>query len=624
MFRTAMRTIQPQFFGRNRPGLQVDRRGLGAKAFTEEGGQSLYRFLLEEGMVNVNVRGREVIGIFEDIGNQKGIQMIYKRMNGKLKRFLKGAQDAYIAEDDYWKIWNFGAEAYKLRRAYGNALKAGKIKKSDIPGGNVDSVELLKQATKNVREMLPNYAYVSEFVQATRRSPLGNFVGWPSEIIRTSYNIMDLSTKEMANPVLKRIGIERATGFALATAAMGSTSVWAFKKAYGFTTEKLNALKEFLPWFSADSTVLPIYEDGKYKYVDFSRGYFYDTITQPIQAVVNSMEENKDKPVIPGLAEGLVRALGRLVEPFVSESIWVGGILDLAARGGVTRKGVRVFNPRDDFGRKIQLSIQHLAKTYSPGSRIQVERLYNAVMGKKMKGVQYEIPDELLGLVGGRPAPLDIKRTLNMQITEHLLVAERDERALLFEDLRTGDPVDPNQVITQFIYANEKRYESWSELKRKIDAAMVLGFSEDELSEIFVPRIGQSKWNKLLDNEFTPFSITQNTKENFERFAEEKGIANPFENDFLMDKLEAIEDGMTDRFLNQEFIFKDEDYFFKPMKKSAVPMEGAPRQTSQTPLPQTPQPKITTVLPQKSPITGLTRTETALLSPSEQEIARKT
>ena len=73
MFRTAMRSIQPQFFGRNRPGLQIDRKGLGAKAFTEEGGQSLYRFLLEEGMVNVNVRGREVLGIFEDIGNQKGI-----------------------------------------------------------------------------------------------------------------------------------------------------------------------------------------------------------------------------------------------------------------------------------------------------------------------------------------------------------------------------------------------------------------------------------------------------------------------------------------------------------------------------------------------------------------------
>ena len=622
MLRTSMRTIQPQFFTRNRPGLDVTKAG--AKEFTEEGGQALYRFLLDEGMVNVNVRGREVIGIFEDIGNQTGIQWAYKRMGTKLQKFLKGAQDLYIAEDDYWKIFNFGAEAYKLRRAYANALKAGKIKAKDIPGGNINSIEILKQATKNVREMLPNYAYVSEFVQATRRSPLGNFVGWPSEIIRTSYNIADISTKEMANPVLKRIGVERMTGFALTIGAIPPTAVWGFQKAYGFTAEKLNALREFVPWFSADSTILPVYVDGKYKYIDFSRGFFYDTITQPMQAVVNSMEDNKNKPIIPGLAEGLVRAVGRLVEPFVSESIWVGGIMDIWMRGGVTKQGVRVWNDRDDGGRKLQKAILHLTKQYSPGSRIQVQRLYNALMGEKMKGVQYEIPDELLGLVGGRPAPLDIKRTLNMQITEHMLVAERNERGLLFEGLRTGDPIDLNQVITQFIYANEKRYESWSELKRKIDAAVVLGFSEDELEEIFVPRIGQSKWNKLLDNEFTPFSITQNTKDNFEKFAEEKGIANPFENDFLMDKIEAIEDGMTDRFLNQEFIFKDEDYFFKPMKKSAVPMEGAPKQVSQTPLPQTPQPKLATVSPQKSPTTGLTRTETALLSPSEQEIARRT
>ena len=50
--------------------------------------------------------------------------MLYKRMNSKLKGFLKGAQDLYIAEDDYWKIWNFGAEAYKLRRAYRECIKS--------------------------------------------------------------------------------------------------------------------------------------------------------------------------------------------------------------------------------------------------------------------------------------------------------------------------------------------------------------------------------------------------------------------------------------------------------------------------------------------------------------------
>ena len=51
------------------------------------------------------------------------------------------------------------------------------------------------------------------------------------------------------------------------------------------------------------------------------------------------------------------------------------------------------------------------------------------------------------------------------------------------------------------------------------------------------------------------------------------------------------------------------------------------RQPIQTPpLPQTPTPKvgIAGISQQKSPITGLTRTETALLSPGEQEIARRT
>ena len=73
----------------------------------------------------------------------------------------------------------------------------------------------MKMATKNVREMLPNYAYVSELVQASRRSPLGNFVSWPAEIIRTSGNIMSGAKKEMQNlksdneKILKEAKVER-------------------------------------------------------------------------------------------------------------------------------------------------------------------------------------------------------------------------------------------------------------------------------------------------------------------------------------------------------------------------------------------------------------------------------
>ena len=85
--------------------------------------------------------------------------------------------------------------------------------------------------------------------------------------------------------------------------------------------------------FLQTSTILPIYIDGEYKYIDFSRGFFYDTITSPIQSVITSIEKDKEAPLVQGLAEGMVRASWRLVEPFVSEAIWVGGILDLLVRG---------------------------------------------------------------------------------------------------------------------------------------------------------------------------------------------------------------------------------------------------------------------------------------------------
>ena len=281
-------------------------------------------------------------------------------------------------------------------------IVTGKIKLKDVPGGSLESVDILKMATQNVREMLPNYAYVSDLIKGMRRAPIGNFVSWPSEIIRGSSNMTLKGLQETKDPVLARIGWERLMGMTVAWGTLGPLAVWGFQQAYGFTQEKLNALKEFVPWFSKDSTILPVYVDGKYKYIDFSRGYFYDTIVNPVQAIINAVEQEKDQPLIPRLIDGFGRASHRLVEPFISEAIWVGGIADIFMRKGLTRQGTRVFNELDDFGIKMQKSIIHLAKTMSPGSQVQVRRLYAAIMDETMKGVQYEVPDELLGFIGAR------------------------------------------------------------------------------------------------------------------------------------------------------------------------------------------------------------------------------
>jgi hypothetical protein len=564
-------------------------------------------------------------------------------MNNKLlkgfKKLGEVAQDLYIAEDDFWKVWNFAAESHRIRRAYKNAVNSGKIKMADVPGGSLESVDILKLATQNVRDMLPNYAYVSPFIKGLRVAPISDFISWPSEIIRGSTNMTVKAIAETKDPVMARVGWERLMGMTAAWATVPPLAVWGFQQAYGFTMERLSALKEFVPYFSADSTVLPIYIDGEYKYIDFSRGFFYDTITSPIQAIINQVEANKDKPTLPMVVEGMARAAGRFIEPFISEAMWVGGILDIFVRKGETRSGSRVFNERDKLGDKISKSISHQAKIVSPGSRAQIMRLYKAITGGTINGQDFEIPDELLGLVGARPAPLNIMKTMNITLNEFLLKNERLERGLIFYNLRKGDPVDPNDIIRQFFDANQQKYESYSSLRRKIDAAGVLGYQQD-VAEMFGRREQKSDYGKIMENEFMPFTIKKSAVVSFENLKNDQAkrglpFTNPL-NDTVLDRINEIVEAMVDMPLNEKFDLNVEDFLLnsKGNEKITIP-ENAIEQSdgikwkniSKTPpLGDTPQPVInnTQMTQNVDPITNLTQTETALLSPTEKVIASRT
>ena len=66
---------------------------------------------------------------------------------------------------------------------------------------------------------------------------------------------------------------------------------------------------------------------------------------------------------------------------------------------------------------------------------------------------------------------------------------------------------------------------------------------------------------------------------------------------------------------------------FKMMPKDAITIDWPENQQSSIPtppLPPTPQPKVAANVGQPSQIPGLTRSESALLSPSEKVIARTT
>ena len=89
-----------------------------------------------------------------------------------------------------------------------------------------------------------------------------------------------------------------------------------------------------------NSTLVPLRDkDNKLKYVDFSPQNAYDTISRPIQSVINAVQAGeKDKDgIMDDFLRGMITATSELGEPFISESIWSEALADLFVRGGRTR-----------------------------------------------------------------------------------------------------------------------------------------------------------------------------------------------------------------------------------------------------------------------------------------------
>jgi len=628
----SLNTIQPQLLWRNKPGVNYT---AGSKVSAEElkkGGQALYRFLLDEGMVNSSAIYRDVIGLIDDTQKIGWLQSIWGKMGRRTKSFLKAAQQLYVAEDDIWKIANFFIEDQKLHDAYAAALKKGLIKGNEIPS----DLEIMKMATKKIREFMPNYAYVSEIVQASRRSPLGNFVSWSAEQVRTNTNIVMAAKAEAKHPVFGQLasgmGYERLFGWAFTMAAIPPLAVWGGMTAYGITKEELSAIKEFVPWFSKDSTIIPVYEDGKYKYIDFSRAFFYDVVTNPMQSIITSLETNKDDPVLPATVKGMAAGFARFIEPFVAESIWLGGFLDVFARGGVTRKGTRIWNEEDAPGDKAWKTMKYLSLLYSPGSAIQMRRLYHAYTGKTLKGTEYQMTDELLGLVGMRKAPLDIYRSMQINIGK-FLQREGDERKVIYNGTLSGDPVtDDNKIIEQFIWANHQRLDAFNEMKRYYDAAKSLKFKEKDIKAMFKARNRMDIYKMIKKNKFKPLTISDNMEKKYKELADRKGIENPL-NKKVKKRIKRIIKRLKKQRLNKDYIIDKDKFLFKEgsildKMKDMLPGQGDVKtiyETKAPPLQPTPMPVAHQAqMAQKDPITNLTETEEAVLSPSEKIIAART
>ena len=496
-----------------------------------------YEELLELGVVNSNVRLGDLSRLMEDVNfgstmtTDKGMRLLLKPLS-KLKSV---SQDLYTAEDDFWKIYSFAVEKDRLGAALARNLKVGEmftdrngVQRVFRPNNKNFERYLKEEAADIVKNNIPNYDYVSEFIQGLRKAPIGNFVSFPAEILRTGTNIVRRALSEINGTVTKadgtvikpfqRIGYQRLFGFGATVAAVPAGAVELGKTLYDVTDDEVQAIRRYVADWSKNSTIIPIKdkETGKFKYVDFSHANAYDTLIRPIQSVINQVAigEKDNDGMMDDFVLGAFIGMREIGEPFISESIWTEAVLDLIARGGRTRSGSEVFNPEDLPGTKASKIMKHLVEAQMPFSLNQLKRIDRSIKEVDVitkgrfdeYGQDYEFGPEFAGLFGFRAIELDPAKSIQYKIFDYNNGVS-DSRKLFTSVTLKGGPIEPYEVIDAYLNANRALFGVRKEMKADIDAAKLLGLEGREFYDS-TTRLTKSDLANLEGERFVPFGVS--------------------------------------------------------------------------------------------------------------------
>jgi len=592
-----------------------------------------YRELLELGVVNSNVRVGDLTNLMRDAkvfeSGNIATDSILKPMIRSLGKVGEAAkrtvrktasvmQDAYVAEDDFWKIAMYETE---LARRTANYAKAG-IKKT--PG------ELKEEAARIIRNTIPNYAYVGDFVRAMRATPFGNFMSWPSEVFRTGFNIVRQAIDDIKDPITgsvnyfkstnpnKSSGLARVAGGVTAFGALPYGIIEGSKAIYGVSDEEANAVRQSAaaPW-SKNSQLIIVKDPntGEYSYSDWSHNNVYDTLTRPFTTVLRNIQDGieDEEVLIKGFMQGLTQAAAETANPFIGESIFTEAINDIFIRGGKTKEGYDLWTENTPLNEQWSRAFKHVVETQLPQYK-QLFKVYNSATGQPDEnGDVVEIDESLAGVFGFRLIPVKPEKALGFHINDYQKGIRESRREFTGGPEGTLKPMKTsNDLIERYYVANKALFDNAKQMYGHINNLNTLGLSPSSLSQTFTKRGLKKDYREISNGIFDAYYPSKNTIDAFRQIAMETGQPDPFLE--AQPTLSAMYSVFRNLRLFGEFDVKLEDFL-----PSAEP-------ETRVPLPEQPMPNAQIIQPQQQAMatqTGLTPTELALLSPAEQQMRLK-
>ena len=487
--------------------------------------------------------------------------------NPTVKKFI----DVYQGGDNIWKVYSDRFYQSALKQAFGDpkatpakvldqvrdwyktVAKEDFIEISSISGKQKTAQEALEEVSAYlVTNTIPTYSKVPKIIQTIRDLPLGNFIAFPAEILRTGGNLITLGARELTstNPYIRQMGARRLIGASATFGGIGTVIGGTAQSITGVTDEMMQKARSFVPQYEKNATLIPLSSpdaNGEFKYFNFSYSNPYDYLVRPANAVLNAYgrgELNQDNAGT--IAFNMVigdqdnpGAFREFFAPFIAESIGTERFTDVSpilGRGGETANGKTIYRDTDLLGEKLARSLEHIIGGLTPGAFSSAQKIWQGASGQFTDyGSSRNTRDEIVALMSGlRVQTIKPKQSMPFVISSY----RKDERNISqkFSSLAYSTNVSPERKVAAFQEWMKNSFISQRNLKNTVNDAMDLGVSTNEIRQILMDRLGnKNRVNAILRGRFVSPTPSQSRLESSIQRLEQENLNASLSYEIAMD-----------------------------------------------------------------------------------------
>jgi hypothetical protein len=411
-----------------------------------------------------------------------------------LKKGVEALNRTYRAGDNLFKLMAWENETKQLMDGRGLSRQEAEV--------------IAAERVKNTR---PTYSRVPRIIKAFRLQPLiGQFVSWPSEMLRILPNTVRYAAEDFKTPGMRRYAFQRVAGMLLGTTALIGVvrlGMW----ATGFNDRKVDALRRFVAPYQKNASLMPTGMDGKdVGYIDVSYTSPYEIFFGPAQAAISGRDPE----------ESILGAIKDFTESYIGPSILANSII--SAYYGKAPQGRTIRNPQDTFTDQSLDTISYLLRQNEPATVSQIRRIGYALTGQPDTTVSkygriYKPSEELSALFGIRPQSINVSKALESKASR-FNTDMADVGRIFTETYGAVGNVPESKVREQFAKMENRRKVMFDEANKDFHAAMLLGLSRSEaISAMRAGGMGVDNASAIANNKYRDYKISKSLTKSMRR-----------------------------------------------------------------------------------------------------------